>query len=396
VSRHPTTAGLGAFADLVDLARATRPLFGEDRPSPGEIDRRLRSVLGVLPQPPLPDVTEHARWSRDGIEGVELSWETGFGPRAGGWLLRPAGETAALPGVLALHCHGGMKFFGKEKIADGPSGTVPPSIAAYREEYYDGRAVANELARAGHTVLAHDVFGWGSRRVPTADMPAQSERIAALDREAASRAGLTLTEADRYDIHAGAFEDKQAKAIGVLGTSWAGLIAREDILAIDALSARPETIGDPPAAVGFSGGGARATLLSALSDRVGATVVIGMMSTLADLVDSHLHQHSWTLMSPGLGTVADLPDIAGARAPRPLFVGYGTTDPLFPLDGMRAAHAALTERYTGTGAYRGVFRDAPHRFDAVLQAEVIRFLRDVLPVQSAVPTTAGVAAGPPG
>jgi dienelactone hydrolase len=374
------------------MIRADRPLFGADHPSPEEIDRRLRTVLGVLPQPPEPGVSEHARWSRDGVEGVELSWETGFGPRTSGWLLRPAGETAPLPGVLALHCHGNMKFFGKEKIADGPSAEVPGPVAAFRAQCYSGRAYADEIARAGFAVLAHDAFGWGSRRFPVADMPLRSERLAALDLDAARRAGTNLTESETYDLHAGPFEDAMAKNLGVLGTSWAGLIAREDLLALGVLAARPETRG-APAAVGFSGGGARAAILSALSDRVGATVVIGMMSTLADLVDSHLHQHSWTLMSPGLGTVADLPNIAAARAPRPLFVGYGTADPLFPLAGMRAAHDALTEHYAGTNAYRGVFRDAPHAFDGTLQAEVIRFLRDALPRQRPVPTTADTAAG---
>lgn len=380
VTETPTTAGLGAFAGLVDLARSVRPLFGTDDPSPAEIERRLRDTLGVLPAPTVVDVTEHIRWSRDGIDGVELSWETGFGPRARGWLLRPAGETGALPGVLALHCHGGMKFFGKEKIANGPTGPVPAAINAFRERCYSGRALADEFARAGFAVLAHDVFGWGSRRFPVADMPASSERVAAALRATANEPpNEPLTEPEVYDLHAGAVEHDLAKALGVLGTSWAGLIAREDLLALDVLAARPETLAAAPALVGFSGGGARAQVTSALSDRVGATVVVGMMSTLAELVEAHLHEHSWTLMSPGLGTIADLPGIAGARAPRPLFVGYGETDPLFPPAGMRAAHDALTRRYAGTAAYQGRFAPVPHCFDSEMQTAAIRFLHGVLP-----------------
>jgi dienelactone hydrolase len=377
VNHQPTTAGLGAFAGLVDLVRSERPLFGEDDPSPAEIESRLRNTLGVLPVPADAGVTEHIRWTRDGVDGVELSWQTGFGPRARGWLLRPAGQTAALPGVLALHCHGGMKFFGKEKIANGPTGVVPAAVAAFRDRCYSGRALADEIARAGFTVLAHDVFGWGSRRFAVADMPTSTERVAALQLDAA--AGAALSEAEVYDVHAGAFEPGMAKALGVLGTSWAGLIAREDLLALDVLAARPETSAAAPALVGFSGGGARAQVASALSDRVGATVVVGMMSALADLVEAHLHEHSWTLMSPGLGTIADLPGIAGARAPRPLFVGYGETDPLFPPAGMRAAHDALTRRYAGTDAYQGRFAPVPHCFDGDMQAAAIRFLHEVLP-----------------
>jgi dienelactone hydrolase len=371
VNRHPTTAGLGSFAGLIDLVREARPLFGDDAPSADEINRRLRAVLGVLPPPAAPAVAEHERWSRNGIDGVELSWETGFGPRARGWLLRPAGATTPLPGVVAMHCHGGMKFFGKEKIANGPARHVHPSIGVFRDSCYSGRAVADEIARAGFTVLAHDVFGWGSRRMPAAELPSLAGTTAGIDGP------------DDYDARAGAYEDSMAKTLGVLGTSWAGLIAREDLLALDVLRGRPETTASDAAVVGFSGGGARAMIAAALTDRVSATAVIGMMSTFPALLDAHLLAHSWTLMSPGIGTVADLPDIGGARAPRPLFVGYAQHDALFPPAGMRAAHEALGRRYAGTGAYTGVFRDAPHSFDAELQTGVIRFLGEAFPVARA-------------
>jgi dienelactone hydrolase len=372
-----TTAGLGPFAGLVDLIRAEKPLFGDDNPTAAEIDRRLRDALGVLRSPSAAMPEEHVRWSRNGVDGVELSWETGFGPRSRGWLLRPAGETTALPGVLALHCHGGMKFFGKEKIADGPDGAVPPAVAAFRARCYSGRALADEIARAGFTVLAPDAFGWGSRRIPLEQMPPSSRRAADFQLDSTARAGIGPTESERYDVQAGAFEDALAKTLGVLGTSWAGLIAREDLLAANLLADRPDTLGPAPAVLGFSGGGARAALVSALSEKVAATVVIGMMSTLAELLESNPHDHSWTLMSPGLGSVADLPDIVGARAPRPLLVGYGLADPLFPPGGMRAAHASLTARYAGTTGYTGVFQDGPHRFDADLQNTAISFLRAV-------------------
>ncbi len=37
-----------------------------------------------------------------------------------------------LPGLVALHDHGGFNFYGKEKIADGPDVT-PEVLIAYRE-----------------------------------------------------------------------------------------------------------------------------------------------------------------------------------------------------------------------------------------------------------------------
>ena len=70
--------------------------------------------------PPETSVQEAGSWRRDGVDGLALSWSTGFGSATEGWLLRPAGEAGALPGIVVLHCHGGMKRYGKEKIANGP------------------------------------------------------------------------------------------------------------------------------------------------------------------------------------------------------------------------------------------------------------------------------------
>jgi hypothetical protein len=60
-----------------------------------------------------------------------------------------------LPGILALHDHGHFKFYGKEKIADGPEGPVP-TLEPFREAYYGGRAYCNLLARDGFVVVVHD------------------------------------------------------------------------------------------------------------------------------------------------------------------------------------------------------------------------------------------------
>jgi len=64
-----------------------------------------------------------------------------------------------------LHSHDGQKYFGKEKIADGPVGSLP-ELAELRHRMYGSRAFANELARRGFVVLAADVFTWSSRRFP--------------------------------------------------------------------------------------------------------------------------------------------------------------------------------------------------------------------------------------
>src|SRR5713101_696013 len=79
----------------------------------------------------------------------------------------PGAETRS---VLALHSHDGYKYFGKEKIADGPDGPIS-ELTPLRDKTYQGRAFANALAARGFVVLVHDVFLWGSRSFPLETMP---------------------------------------------------------------------------------------------------------------------------------------------------------------------------------------------------------------------------------
>jgi len=60
--------------------------------------------------------------------------------------------------------------------------------------------------------------------------------------------------------------------------------------------------------------GARAALATALSENVRVAAVIAMMSTLAPMLDGYIHKHTWMMMTPGLGRVADWPDV-GFGAP---------------------------------------------------------------------------------
>ena len=167
---------LGIFSDWVDEARRHGPLYPVAAPGQ-ETRARLREVLGFCRGPETPlDLRAEARWEKDGLTGEEISWSVGYGPRTYAWLLKPAGATGPLPGIVALHDHGGFKFYGKEKIAEGPDAPLPV-LADFWSTYYGGRAWANALARQGFAVLIHDTFLWGSRRFPFEIM---SERVIGL------------------------------------------------------------------------------------------------------------------------------------------------------------------------------------------------------------------------
>lgn len=367
---------LGTFHDWVELARRSHRLF--DAGGRGPDPERLRAVLGLLAPPEDMRVREGRTWRRDGVDGREVSWWPGFGPRTRAWVLRPAGAAEPLPGILALHCHAGTKHIGRERLADGPDGPAPTAVGL-RGGLYADRAVADDLARQGFTVLCHDAFSWGSRGFEAAAMPERVLRDA--EAELAARPGPPPGTAERYDAAARHHEHTLAKYCTLLGSSLAGMVAREDLLALDHLAARPDVRADAIGCMGLSGGGWRATLLHALDDRIGAGVVVAMMSTFAQLSARHVDPHTWMLFPAGLSRECDWPELAATRAPAPLLVQYAEQDHLFTPEGMRGADAVLRARYAAArhpSAYKGSFHPGGHALSAPMQREAAEWLHEHL------------------
>jgi dienelactone hydrolase len=321
-------------------------------------------------------VVEEGSERRDDVLIRRLRWSVGYGPDTTAWLLRPAGVGRLLPGVLGLHCHGGVRSVGAEQLVDlGPTSSA--RAAELRTAYYSGLAPANELARRGYAVLVHDTFSWGSRRF---DLSRPTPRLAALleaQNALWQQQGHRPTEEERFDVVSGWHEDTLAKAAGALGQTFAGAVLADDLVALRILGATdgvdPERLGT----FGFSGGGGRSLLLAALDHQVAASVVSGMMATFASLVPAELDSHSWLLHVPGLWSLADWPDLTGMGRAR-FLVQYGDEDELFPRAGMEEAHARLRGRHAGTSRYQGSFHPGGHVFDAGRQEEAWAFLAEAL------------------
>lgn len=362
---------LGVYSDWAAAAQADRPLF--PLAEPGEqTQQKLRQALGFCNLPEeAQDVRVEQRWERDGLLGEELSWWVGYGPRTRAYLFKPAGAGQPLPGVLALHDHGGFKFYGKEKIADGPDGEAE-GVRPLRERAYGGRAFVNALAREGFAVLVHDVFLWSSRGFPLETM-LDAVGDAPVD---ASRYADQPAHIAAYNAAAFTHEHTAAKYCNLLGTSLAGVVAYEDRVALNVLLAQPGVRADWAACVGLSGGGNRAAFLQALHPRLRACVIIGLMTTYEGLLD-HNMSHTWMLFPSLWARYGDWPDIAACRAPSPLLVQYDLEDQLFTPQGMRAAHARLEQIYRSVGApeaYTGQFYPGPHKFDLEMQAAAFGWL----------------------
>jgi len=367
---------LGIFSDWVEEAHRQRPLCPRAAPGP-ETQRRVREVLGFCTGPEVPlNVRTDDLWERDGLIGEAVSWSVGYGPRTSAYVLKPARASGPLPGVVALHDHGGFKFLGKDKIADGRE-DPPQFLVNWRETYYGGRAFANALAREGFVVLAHDTFLWGSRRFPLGVMPDWAPEAFRATQALRTEHEMPY-EVEEYNFAAAQHEHVIEKYCNLLGTTMAGMVSHEDRIATNYLRSRPDVVAGRVGCIGLSGGGNRAALLQATYDHLEAAVIVGLMSTYAGLLDHNVVTHTWMFFPSGWARYGDWPDLAACRAPSPLLVQYDLDDELFTVEGMQAAHERMTELYRGTGhpeAYTGEFYPGPHKFDLEMQAAAFAWLR---------------------
>ena len=366
---HKIYTHLGSYSDWVSEAQRQSSLY--PLAEPGLATRqKLLEVLGFTGGGEQPQAVENGkRWVKDGVAGQAISWWVGYGPRTQAWLLRPANNTQPLPGILALHDHGGFKFYGKEKIADGPQ--APTSAQSnHWQSGYGGRAFVNALARCGFTVLVHDTFLWGSRRFPLEDIPLQDRMHGEHLIEARKLEGEQIDEIATYNAVTGFHEHTVEKYCNLLGTTLAGVVSHEDRIALNYLESRPDVIADRLGCIGLSGGGNRSALLLATSERIKAAVIVGLMSTYPGLLDHNVISHTWMFFPSGWARFGDWPDIAASRAPMPLFVQFDQEDDLFTPVGMQAAHERIASHYQKFGnpqAYNGQFYPGPHKFDIEMQ-----------------------------
>lgn len=145
------------------------------------------------------------------------------------------------PTVLLLHDHGAMFDIGKEKVIEPWNEPTKKMDTAHRwvTQCYGGKFIGDELAQRGYVCLAVGMLNWSDR--------------------------------------GGAGSDGQSSlASGLLhyGSSFAGLIAFEDIRAAEFLSNQPEVDSKRIAAIGLSVGDFRTWQIAALSEHIAAGVSV--------------------------------------------------------------------------------------------------------------------------
>lgn len=305
----------------------------------------------------------------DGLLIEELEWQLSYGAPTKAYLLKPENARGKLPGILAFHDHGANKYFGRRKITR-TSDSQHRMMADHQQEYYEGKAWANEIAKKGYVVLVSDAFTFASRRVLLADVP-EYNRNGLSDENPEDQNNI-----DAYNDWASNHEHIMAKSLFCAGTCWPAVFLAEDQIALDILAAREEVDADRLGCAGLSGGGLRTVYMAGMDDRIKCAVCVGFMSTWNDFLLNKSFTHTWMTYTPLIANDLDFPEILGLRVPLPTLVLNDSDDFLYTLPEMEKADQILTEVYGKAGAperYRASFYPGPHKFDLAMQKEAFEW-----------------------
>jgi dienelactone hydrolase len=326
---------------------------------------RVKERMGVVDLGAVPKVTIHQTLIYDGLICEEISYQLPYGNPTKAVILKPQNATGKLPAVLGLHCHGGNKFLGLEKISKTRD-DVPTYINDHHATYYEGKAWANEVAKRGYVVMVHDAFAFGSRRVMLEDVPE--------DR----RSGITdfsldtIEKINAYNSWASDHEHILAKSLFSAGTTWPAVFLAEDQMALSILASREDVDPERLGCAGLSGGGLRTVMLGGLDPRISCAVCVGFMTTWTDFLMYKSFTHTWMSYIPILPKELDFPEILGLRAPLPTLVLNDSEDNLFTLSEMKKAEKILQDVFAKAEAsdkFRCSFHPGPHKFDLAMQKE---------------------------
>lgn len=326
---------------------------------------RVKERMGVVDLGSIPKITVHQSVRYDGLICEEISYQLPYGNPTKAVILKPQNATGKLPAILGLHCHGGNKFLGLEKITK-TTDDLPIYINDHHATYYEGKAWANEIAKRGYVVMVHDAFAFASRRVMLEDVPEERRKGItdfSLD---------TIEKINEYNSWASDHEHILAKSLFSAGTTWPAVFLAEDQMALSILASREDVDTERLGCAGLSGGGLRTVMLGGLDPRISCAVAVGFMTTWTDFLLYKSFTHTWMSYVPILPKELDFPEILGLRAPLPTLVLNDIEDNLFTLEEMKKADQILQDVFAKADAsdkYKCSFHPGPHKFDLAMQKE---------------------------
>jgi dienelactone hydrolase len=157
-----------------------------------------------------------------------------------------------------------------------------------------------------------------------------------------------------------------AGAALLLGQTMIGWRVYDVMRAIDWIETRKELDARRVGCMGISGGGEVTAFAAALEPRIRAAMISGYLNTFLDSIMSL--SHCIDNYVPSILNWAEIYDVAGLIAPRPLFVESGMQDDIFPVEASQRSFARVRKVYevfgVGDLCQQEVFNDI-HSFYGV-------------------------------
>lgn len=329
-------------------ARMTFPLGWKDDSKPNEWKKAglaKAKELIIMHEDTKPfDMVVIAEEQRDGYKAQKVVFNISDTTRTMALLLIPDSKkkNPKFPAALMLHDHGSKFSIGKEKMvkpfeSDPNDASKLQQAVAWSSRYFEDTFPGDELAKRGYVVLSFDALGWGDRSVE----------------------GFKTNS-----------QQSLASNLFNMGTSFAGIIAQEDVRAAKFLASLPQVDKKRVACIGFSMGGFRAWQLAALSDDITAGVSVCWMGTMVNhmqIGDGQLKGNSaFSMLHPFIARYLDYPDVAGLAAPKPMMFIGGTDDPVNPVAGTQEAYDKMHKIWTANKADKNLqtilVKDGEHTF----------------------------------
>jgi dienelactone hydrolase len=285
---------------------------------------KLTDLIGGFPssRSPLRPVTLESR-AFSGYRREKIVFDSRPGVSVLAYLLLPEKAPPPAATVICVPGHGrGVD----DIVGIDEQGRERTSKEGYQYDF------AVQVAEAGMAAMAIEPMAFGCRRDP-----------------ANARQGLA---------HKGC--EPVAGGALLLGETMIGWRVWDVLRALDYIATRPELDASRVGCMGISGGGTVTLFSAALEPRIRAAMVSGYLNTFRDSIGSLAHCVDNYV--PGILNWAEMHDIGGLIAPRPLFVESGEKDNIFPI-------AASIESFKQVRAIYEVFQAADRVEQEVFPAE---------------------------
>ena len=261
----------------------------------GTYRKQLFEMLGLSPLPPKTDLKPKITNSTtsDGFIVENITFQSRPGLHVTGNLYRPMKQEGKIPAILYVCGHGNVR---KNGISYG-------SKAHYQHH-------GAWFARNGYVCLTID----------------------------------TLQLGELEGLHHGTYREGMWWWLS-RGYTPAGVEAWNCIRALDYLQSRPEVNGEKLGVTGRSGGGAYSWWISAIDERIKASVPVAGITNLKNyVIDGAVEGHCDCMFM--VNTYQwDYAQVAALVAPRPLLISNTDKDSIFPLDGVVDVYRKTMEIY---------------------------------------------------